>query len=83
MIPRIKSATHIENYKLYLCFADGSEGEVNLEPELTGEIFEPLKDVSFFKTFSVDHELHTIVWSNGADFAPEFLYEKIKIKAIA
>jgi hypothetical protein len=81
MIPKITSAKHVQAYKLYLHFADGSEGEVNLEYELTGEIFEPLKDVSYFKKFSVNHEIHTIVWPNGADFAPEFLYEKLKVIA--
>ncbi|WP_419662643.1 conserved uncharacterized protein, DUF2442 [Desulfosarcina variabilis str. Montpellier] len=81
MIPKITSAKYTEGYKLYLHFSDGSEGEVNLEPELTGEIFEPLKDLSFFKMFSVNHEIHTIVWPNGADFAPEFLREKLKIMA--
>jgi len=81
MILRITNAKYTEGYKLYLHFSDGSEGEVNLEPELTGEIFEPLKDLSFFKMFSVNHEIHTIVWPNGADFAPEFLREKLKIMA--
>ncbi|MGB5983657.1 MAG: DUF2442 domain-containing protein [Desulfobacterales bacterium] len=81
MTPKITNAKYIENYKLYLHFSDGSEGEINLEPELTGEIFEPLKDISFFKKFSVNHEIHTLVWPNGADFAPEFLYENLKIIA--
>ena len=48
---RITNAKYTEGYKLYLHFSDGSEGEVNLEPELTGEIFEPLKDLSFLKCF--------------------------------
>ncbi len=81
MTPKITQAKYVENYKLYLYFSDGSEGEINLEPELTGEIFEPLKDISFFKRFSVNHEIHALLWPNGADFAPEFLYENMKIIA--
>jgi hypothetical protein len=81
MTPKIIRAKYVENYRLYLYFSDGSEGEIDLELELTGEIFEPLKDISFFKRFSVNHEIHTLVWPNGADFAPEFLYENIKIIA--
>ena len=81
MTPKITAATYVEGYKLHLCFADGSEGEVNLEHELTGEIFEPLKNISFFQRFSINREIHTIVWPNGADFVPEFLYKKIKIMA--
>jgi hypothetical protein len=81
MTPKITDAKYVEGYKLYIHFSDGSEGEVNFEPELIGEIFEPLKEISFFKKFSVNHEIHTLVWPNGADFAPEFLYENLKIIA--
>jgi hypothetical protein len=81
MTLRITSAKYIEGYKIYIRFSDGSEGEINFEPELTGEIFEPLRDISFFKNFSLNHEMHTIIWPNGADFAPEFLYENIRITA--
>ena len=81
MIPRVTDAKYIKDYTLYLRFSDGSDGEVDLEPELDGEIFEPLKDISYFKDFSVNQELHTVVWPNGADFAPEFLYEKLQVHA--
>ena len=47
---------------------------VNLESELHGEIFEPLKNPSLFKRVSVNPQTGTIEWPNGADFAPEFLY---------
>jgi hypothetical protein len=37
-------------------------------------VFEPLRDVKVFGQLRVDPELDTIVWPNGADFAPEFIY---------
>jgi hypothetical protein len=77
MIPRVIDAKYVDNYTLLLRFSEGSEGEVDFEQELDGEIFEPLKDISYFKNFTVNQELHTVVWPNGADFAPEFLYEKL------
>ena len=80
-IPKVIVAKYIKDYTLYLRFRDGSEGEVDFEQELEGEIFEPLKDISYFKNFTVDQELHTVVWPNGADFAPEFLYEKLQVPA--
>ena len=79
MIPRVAEAKYIKDYTLYLRFSDGSDGEVDLAQELDGEIFKPLKDISYFRNFSVNQELHTVVWPNGADFAPEFLYEKLPV----
>ena len=81
MIPRVIEATYVKDYTIKIRFADGVEGEVNLRDELIGEIFQPLKDISYFKNFIVDPELHTLVWPNGADFAPEFLYDKVKVLA--
>ena len=81
MIPRVIDANYVDNYILHIRFSDGSEGEVDFEQELNGEIFELLKDISYFRKFTVNQELHTVVWQNGADFAPEFLYEKLKVFA--
>lgn len=71
----ITSAQHISAYKLWISFDDGSSGEVDLAGMLTGPIFEPLKDVMYFSKVSVDPELETITWPNGADLAPEFVKE--------
>ena len=61
--------------------ADGAEGEIDLSSELHGDIFDPLKMVEYFKALSVHPELHTIVWPNGADFAPKFLRSTLRIAA--
>ncbi len=79
MIPRLTDARHIENYRLWLKFEDGVEGEIDLEGELWGEIFEPIRDATFFKRFQVNKELNTITWPNGADFAPEYLYQEVSV----
>ncbi|MEW6359356.1 MAG: DUF2442 domain-containing protein [Planctomycetota bacterium] len=68
-------------FTVHIRFSDGTEGDVDLSDELYGEIFEPLKDQTFFSQVSVHPEFHTIFWPNGADFAPEFLYEKVQIPA--
>jgi hypothetical protein len=81
MIPRVIEAKHVRDYVVHIRFADGLEGEIDLRPELEGEVFEPLKDRDYFKRLAVHPELHTVTWPNGADFAPEFLYEKIKVPA--
>ncbi len=81
MVPRLKEAKHISSYTLWIKFADGTEGEIDLRDELVGPAFAPLKDLDYFNKFRVDAELHTLVWPNGADFSPEFLYEKVRIPA--
>ena len=73
--PKIKSAVHIEGYRLQVTFEDGKSGVLDLSDQLWGEVFEPLQDVEQFKRFRIDAELSTIVWPTGADLAPEFLYQ--------
>ncbi len=77
----VKEAKYRHDYIIWLRFNDGAEGEVDLADELEGEVFGPLKDINRFKSFKVDPILETIVWENGADLAPEFLYENVKIIA--
>jgi hypothetical protein len=81
MILHIKEAKYLHDYILWIRFNDGAEGEVDLSAELEGEVFEPLKKNQAFRNFKVDPELQTIVWENGTDMAPEFLYEQLRILA--
>ena len=79
MILHVLEARYLHDFVIWLRFNDGSTGEVNLEEELYGEVFGSLNNVETFKRFRIDPEINTIVWENGADFAPEFLREKIGI----
>lgn len=76
MEPRLIEARHLGEHRIALRWADGSEGEIDLADDLWGPVFEPLHDVAVFATFRLDPELGTITWPNGADLAPEFLYER-------
>jgi len=78
MIPRVIEVKHIDGYKLWLRFQDGVCGTVDLSDELWGPMFEPLKDVTLFAQAAVHPELQTVTWPNGADLAPEFLYQAAK-----
>jgi len=71
----VTRAKYIDDYTLWLSFNDGADGKIDLSSELYGEVFEPLKDKSFFRSFTL--EGHTLSWCNGADFAPEFLRKNI------
>jgi len=72
---------HVDNfelngsYRMSLLFNNGETVEVDLENELEGKIFEPLKKPEYFKSAYLNEETGTVEWPNGADFAPEFLLE--------
>ena len=61
-------------WSLRLRFDDGVEKTVDVRPLLHGPVFEPLLDPAYFARVSVDHVCGTVVWPNGADFAPEALH---------
>ena len=73
----VKSARYVEGYKVWIEFSNEESGVVDLEPDLRGPMFEPLKDPEKFKKFRVSGILRTLIWDNGANFAPEYLYSKI------
>ena len=73
--PKLTSAEFVDGYCIRLSFSDGITSKVDFERELTGGIFEALKDPTYFRSFSFQPQFGTIAWDNGADFAPEFLYE--------
>ncbi|MEQ6120538.1 DUF2442 domain-containing protein [Reichenbachiella sp. MALMAid0571] len=73
LLIKVEQAKYLNDYKIQLTFSDGLSGVVDLQDEIWGEVFEPLKDVNYFKNFTKDR--WTIGWDCGADFAPEFLHE--------
>ncbi|NQU23605.1 MAG: DUF2442 domain-containing protein [Candidatus Nealsonbacteria bacterium] len=81
MIPKVIEAKYVRDFVLHLRFADGTEGDVDLGDKLGGGVFAPLCDPAYFRQATVHPELHTVVWPNGADFAPEFLHERVQVKA--
>lgn len=74
MFLHIKQARYRNDYKVEVTFSDGRTGIADLAPALTGPVFEPLRDKGVFARFTVDADLQTIVWPNGADLAPEYIY---------
>ena len=65
----------LSSYRLFLRFNNGDVGEVDLSNELDGEIFEPLQNLEQFATATQHPFMRTAAWSNGADMAPEFLFD--------
>ncbi len=73
VMPSVIRATYLRQYQIELCFDDGVVAAVDFSPWLHGPVFEPLKDRRYFERFFIDGG--TVAWPNGADIAPETLYE--------
>ncbi|MEQ1910271.1 MAG: DUF2442 domain-containing protein [Vicinamibacterales bacterium] len=74
-LPRLISAEHRGGFRIHVRFTDGADAIVDFESWLDGPVFEPLKDPAYFARFFVDGG--TVAWPNGADIAPETLYDAV------
>ena len=72
---RVTGFELVGDYSLLLSFSDGTSKRVSLRDWLCGPVFEPLRDPAVFAQVLIEENGETISWPNGADFAPEFLYE--------
>jgi hypothetical protein len=72
-LPGVIRAEHRGGYRIHVRFNDNTEKTIDFGRWLQGPVFEPLKDPDYFKKFFLDGG--TIAWPNGADIAPETLYE--------
>lgn len=75
-LPTVIRAEHRGGYLIHLTFNDGVANTVDFARWLDGPVFEPLRDAAYFRRFFL--EGGTVTWPNGADIAPETLYERAK-----
>lgn len=80
-MPDVINVRYVRDYTVWLEFDDGSQGEVDISRSFKGPVFEPLRNIEYFKQVRVNADLGTIVWPNGADVAPETLYERLQVVA--
>ncbi len=81
LVPIVVRADYRGDYRIHLMFNDGVESTIDFAAWLEGPVFEPLKDREYFQRFFLDGG--TVAWPNGADVAPETLYERAKSTAAA
>jgi hypothetical protein len=74
-IHRIERFTIVAPYTVSVRFEDGTEQRIDFTPVLEGELFGPLRDLNTFNAVSLDSEVGTLTWPNGADFDPATLYD--------
>lgn len=78
---RLISVRPHEDFRLHVVFVDGTAGDVHLRafiesPSTTGTLFEPLRDPGYFRQVRI--ELGALAWPNGADLAPDVMYDAIR-----
>lgn len=72
--PDVAAAIPLGAYVVRVVFADGEIRDVDVEPILSGPVFEPLRDVELFRRVTIDETGDSIVWPNGADLDPDVIY---------
>ena len=77
LLPRVAAVRYVRGHVLWLKFSDGVEGEVDLTDGLEGELFAPIRDPEMFARATVEDG--AVTWPNGADWAPETLYERVLV----
>lgn len=80
-LPQVVSARYEGEHRIRVKFSDGAEGVVDFLPWLEGPVLIPLRDLTRFRRFFLDGG--TVAWPNGADIAPEAIYEKVKADTAA
>jgi Protein of unknown function (DUF2442) len=74
-VHKIKAFEIVGPYRLKIEFGDGLVRTIDFRPVLEGELYGRLRDLDQFNSVSVDREVHTLVWPNGADFGPATLHD--------
>lgn len=77
--PKLIEAVPLEGYEVHLRFADGLAADIDLSYLVgRGEVFDPLKDVEYFRQLRIEEFGVSIEWPNEADIAPETLYDHVQ-----
>ena len=77
-LPAVVGVAVVGDYRLRLLFDDGTAGDVDFSSMEWKGVFEPLRDPTYFATVKIDPGAATVVWPNGADIAPETLYQEAR-----
>ena len=74
MFLHVTHVQYLHDYQIQVTFNNGKTGIADLSVALTGGVFSELQNQNLFAQVRVDDELNTLVWPNGADLAPEYIY---------
>ncbi|MDP6454701.1 MAG: DUF2442 domain-containing protein [SAR202 cluster bacterium] len=74
-VHRITSFTIVKPFTIRMEFDDDTAQVIDFEPLLEGELYGPLRELTLFNQVTIDPEVHTLIWPNGADFDPATLHD--------
>ncbi|MBI4470268.1 MAG: DUF2442 domain-containing protein [Acidobacteria bacterium] len=72
-------ARYVRGHVHWVRLRDCTVGEIDLSSSSQGPAFDALRDLDFFEHFTIHPDVHTLLWRNGADFAPKFLHERVRV----
>jgi hypothetical protein len=78
MVAKLIAAWPLEHYEVWVAFADGTEGAVDLEKELASHALHPLKDLRLFRKVRIDRGLNLLAWPNGTGVDPSGAYRELR-----
>jgi hypothetical protein len=81
-VERIVAVKPLPNYRVWLRFTDGAEGEVDLSEFVGRGVFASWNDPAEFEKVEVDPATHTICWPSGIDLDPDVLYHNVTGKPL-
>lgn len=79
-LPLAIGAAYQAEYRIHVSFSDGTERTIDFSGWLDGPIFVPLREPAYFRRFFIDGG--TVAWPNGADIAPETLYDAVDCRTV-
>lgn len=65
----------VGDYTLRIRFDDETERVIDFAPVLVGPLFGLLRDLDLFNQVTLNQEIGTLVWPNGADIDPTVLHD--------
>ena len=83
MIHEITVVKVLDGYRVCICSADGTQGEVDLSDLVGKGVFVAWSDPEEFKKLFIDPESHTLAWPGGIDLAPDALYQDVTAERAA
>lgn len=76
-VNKIVDCKPLDDYKIWIRFVDGLEGEIDLKHLVGIGIYAKWNDKDFFQSVYIDPISHTLTWDEDLDLCPDQLRKKL------